>query len=46
MAKKNSDAASQDTSNATTNTFNKGMVKDYDSNTIHSWTSGKQQIFS
>jgi hypothetical protein len=30
MAKKNSDAASQDTSNATTNTFNKGMVKDYD----------------
>lgn len=30
MAKKNSDAASQDTSQATTNTFNKGMVKDYD----------------
>jgi len=30
MAKKNTNAASQDTSQATTNTFNKGMVKDYD----------------
>lgn len=30
MAKKNTEVTPQDTSQATTNTFNKGMVKDYD----------------